>query len=84
MSSTWRTGLGNHTVTVFNMRTQCIFRYYRAGASYSQLVTESEKLSFADGGSFAPLQGHIAMTKRPTEMRVMWVSGEGKEPIINP
>ena len=76
-SGTWNKGYGNYSVVAFNMRNQCVFKYFRAGSSYSQLVAESEKLSFADGGPVAPLQGHIAMTKRPSEMRVMWVSGEG-------
>ena len=76
VSGTWKNGTGNHTVTAFNMRSECVFKYYRAGSS--QLVAVSEKLSFADGGPVAPLQGHIALTKRPSEMRVMWVSGEGQ------
>ena len=82
-SSTWKKGYGNHTVVVFNMRSTCIFKYYRAGSSYSQLVAESDELSFSDGGPVAPLQGHISVTTKPTEMRVMWVSGEGMYRYIN-
>ena len=58
------------------MRSDCIFKYYRSTAFNSQLVVSSEKLTFV-GGSAAPLQGHIAMTEQPTEMRVLWNSGEG-------
>ena len=72
----WEQGYGHHRVQVYNMRSDCIFKYYRSTAFNSQLVVSSEKLTFV-GGSAAPLQGHIAMTEQPTEMRVLWNSGEG-------
>ncbi|XP_065649477.1 uncharacterized protein LOC100198144 [Hydra vulgaris] len=73
-SPTWSEGFGKWTVTVYNMRTSCIFKYYRNG-NVSQLVTISNELSF-QGGPLSPLQGHLALTSNPTEMRVMWVSAE--------
>ena len=75
-SLTWKKGYGHYKVQVYNMRSECIFKYYRKTPSNSQLVVSSQKLAFV-GGSAAPLQGHLAMTERPTEMRVMWNSGEG-------
>ena len=82
-SLTWQKGYGHITVTVYNMRTTCVFKYYRAGHSYSQLAGISNEISFSDGGPAAPLQGHIALTGIPTEMRVMWTSGEGNESLIH-
>ena len=76
-SPTWQKGYGHITVTLYNMRTTCVFKYYRAGNSYNQLAGTSNEISFSDGGTEAPLQGHIAMTGLSTEMRVMWTSGEG-------
>ena len=75
-SLTWKQGYGHYEVQVFNMRSECIFKYYRGKTSSSQLVATSDKLSF-EGGATTPLQGHIAMTEQPTEMRIMWNSGEG-------
>ena len=75
-SLTWKQGYGHYKVQVFNMRSECIFKYYRDTTTSSQLVATSDKLSFV-GGAATPLQGHIAMTEQPTEMRVMWNSGEG-------
>ena len=53
------------------MRTNCEFRYYED--TYIHVAT-STPLAFK-GGIYAPLQGHLAVTGEPTEMRVMWVSG---------
>jgi len=41
------------------------------------LVVRSPILLFK-GGSDIPLQGHLALTGDPTEMRIMWVSGTGR------
>ena len=47
---TWKQGYGHITVTVYNMRTTCVFKYYRAGHAYSQLAGISNEISFSDGG----------------------------------
>ena len=73
-SSTYASGYGWYTVVVYNMRTTCEFRYYQE--SYIHVATSNE-LKFK-GGIYVPLQGHIALTGDPTQMRVMWVSGTGK------
>lgn len=73
-SSTYASGYGWIQVVVYNLRTSCEFRYYQK--PYIHLAT-SNLLEFK-GGIYAPLQGHIALTGDPTQMRVMWVSGTGK------
>lgn len=73
-SDTWDQGYGHVFLQVYNMRWSCGFRYY----SNNKLVALSNQLKFTDGGPLAPLHGHIAMTTKPTEMRVMWNSIEGK------
>ena len=72
-SPSYTSGYGWRQVTVYNMRTSCEFRYYQE--SYIHVAT-SNVLEFK-GGIYAPLQGHIALTGDPTQMRVMWVSGTG-------
>ena len=76
---TWKQGFGEKIVKVFNMRTDCVFKYFRyKDADTAQLAATSNLLTFSDGGPLAILQIHLAMTGDPTEMRVMWVSGKGK------
>ena len=58
------------------MRETCVFKYYRRNGTAKILAALSNRLDFADGGREAPLHGHIALTTKPTEMRVMWVSGQ--------
>ena len=72
-SETWKKGYGHIFVKLYNMRAECGFRYY----SNHKLVASSNKVVFNNGGPNAPLQGHIAMTNNPTEMRIMWNSAEG-------
>ena len=73
-SSTYASGYGSNQVVVYNLRTSCEFRYYQKGYIH---VATSNLLDFK-GGIYSPLQGHIALTGDPTQMRVMWVSGTGK------
>ena len=74
-SPSYVSGFGWWQVTVYNMRTSCEFRYYHK--SYIHIAT-SNVLKFK-GGIYAPLQGHLALTGDPTQMRVMWVSGTGNQ-----
>jgi hypothetical protein len=73
-SSTWQEGYGHFFLTLYNMRTECGFRYY----SSKKLIAMSNKVTFYNGGPFDPLHIHLAMTNDPTEMRVMWNSAQGK------
>lgn len=68
---TYTKGYGSFQVHLYNMRSDCQFRYYRPG---TVLVALSTVVMFK-GGPEEPLQGHIALTSNPSEMRVMWVSG---------
>ena len=72
-SETWEQGYGHVFLNLYNLRSVCQFRYY----SNNKLVAMSNAVTFNNGGPMAPLQGHIAMTNDPTQMRVMWNSGEG-------
>ena len=78
----WENGTGHYDLTVYNMRETCIFKFYREKNESYVLAAISNKVYFADGGPYAPLQGHIAMTNVPTEMRVMWTSGELTQPPV--
>ncbi|XP_066910736.1 uncharacterized protein [Clytia hemisphaerica] len=77
-SPTWQEGYGYYTVKLYNMRAPCAFRYYNGGKT---LVAISNKVRFTNGDIFAPLQVHLAMTGKETEMRVMWNSAEVSEGI---
>ncbi|XP_066919291.1 uncharacterized protein, partial [Clytia hemisphaerica] len=70
-SETWESGFGHVFLTLYNMRTNCGFRYYRDSTT---LVAISNTVKFNNGGPMAPLHGHIAVTNDPTQMRVMWNS----------
>lgn len=77
-SASYASGYGWRQVTVYNMRSNCEFRYYQE--NYAHVAT-SNLLQFK-GGVYAPLQAHIALTGDPSQMRVMWVSGTGKPDIF--
>ena len=74
--ATYSKGYGEFDVRLWNMRKECIFKYYRTG-NYRMLVAESNVVTF-EGGAEKPLQVHLALTGNPTEMRVMWVFGLSK------
>ena len=75
--TTWDTGQGSHTVLMYNLRTDCQFRYYLFDKNLIAAV--SNTLTFHDE---EPLQGHISLTRNPGEMRVTWVSGTGNYRLI--
>ena len=72
-SPTWEEGYGSYTLIMYNMRAPCAFRYY----SNNKLVAISNRVRFTNGDIYAPLQVHLAMTNKASEMRVMWVSEKG-------
>ena len=74
--SSYTKGYGEFAVRLWNLRKECQFGYYR-NDNYTLVVAKSEILTFK-GGAEIPLQGHLALTGNPTEMRVMWVSGSSK------
>jgi hypothetical protein len=82
-SSTYIQGYGKYSVQLFNVRTNCEMRYFRQNISqnWQEFVAKSNIVIF-EGGPEMPLQIHLALTGNPTEMRVMWVSGNGKSYFI--
>ena len=74
--TTYSKGYGEFEVRLWNVRKDCQFRYYRMGND-TMLAAESNVVTF-EGGADIPLQGHLALTGNPAEMRVMWVSGTSK------
>ena len=71
------------TLRVYNMREDCQFRYYTNQSTTTlQLLATSNILRFKDGKK-APLQGHLALTGDPTEMRVQWTSGSRSTPVVH-
>lgn len=76
-------GYGHIQFTVYNMRKSCQFKFYRqvyTDSSWYYVLGAASPIMEFEGGSEAPLQGHIALTGDPTQMRVMWVSGSTKNP----
>ena len=73
-------GCGSVEFTLFNLRSDCEFRYYGNG-THVELVAVSNKVKFI-GGREAPLQGHLALTANPTQMRVSWTSGSSNTPFV--
>ena len=79
---THREGYGSVAVRAYNFRVNCQFRYY-GNESVTQLLATSNHLRFK-GGRKVPLQGHLALTGDPTEMRVQWTSGiEYTTPVVH-
>lgn len=74
--STFLDGEGKFKIKLFNMRVECELRYFFNDGSHAYLAARSNIVSFKRGGD-EPLQGHIALTGKPTEMRVMWNTKTG-------
>ncbi|XP_066927057.1 uncharacterized protein [Clytia hemisphaerica] len=82
VSVSWKAGFGEHFVPVFNMRTNCVFKYFRWVGEAGQLAATSSVITFR-GGPLAIHQIHLSLTGDPTQMRVMWVSSKAQEVIVN-
>ena len=74
-------GRGSLRFTVYNLRTECEFRYYQNTSDHTTLLAVSNKVSFR-GGKQEPLQGHLALTGDPTQMRVSWTTGTSSPPVV--
>ena len=79
-SPTYTLGYGSVHFTLYNLRTDCEFRYYR-NDTYNALMAVSNTVNFK-GGRSAPLQGHLALTGNPTQMRVSWTTGTPTLPMV--
>lgn len=78
----WQNGGTSCNLTLHNMRSSCAFKYYRNTESRYVLSAISNTIEFHNGGPYAPTQGHISMTNKPTEMRVMWVSANITQAVV--
>ena len=81
VSPTWQQGYGSFNVKVFNLRSDCEFRYYAKQGKECTLMAKSSVLQFK-GGHGIPLQAHIALGNDASQMRIMWVSGSGKKVFV--
>ena len=76
-SPSYKEGYGERLVQLFNLRTNCQFRYFTNSTGDHQELTATSNTVMFEGGPEMPLQIHLALTGDPTKMRVMWVSGTG-------
>lgn len=74
-------GADEHTLSLLNMRTPYVFRYfqYAAGGDAYQLVCESNPVVFR---STPPMQAHLALTENADEMRLMFVTDSWAPPVV--
>ena len=79
-SPTYAEGYGSLQFVLHNLRTDCEFRYYQ-NSTYTTLLAVSNKVTFR-GGKSEPLQGHLALTEDPTQMRVSWTTGTSSTPVV--
>ena len=79
-SQTYARGHGSTEVTLYNLRSECQFRYYSSSAAGTELLAAGD-VAFV-GGATAPLHAHLALAGRPTEMRVQWTSGDAATPTV--
>ncbi|KAK3042340.1 hypothetical protein RJ639_002386 [Escallonia herrerae] len=95
-SSTWQSGSGSITIPLINLRSNYQFRIFRWTASeidpkrhdhdHNSLpgtkhrLAESEEIGFESGRG--PEQVHLALTGREGEMRVMFVTHDGRESFV--
>lgn len=75
-------GFGSGNVTLYNMRVDCEFRYFRSSEHKSELLAVSNKVSFVNGKE-ATLHGHLALTGKATQMRVHWTTGTTSMPTVH-
>ncbi len=80
-SLTYLNGYGEVAFVIYNIRTDCEFRYY-SNETCNILLAHSAPLRFK-GGANKPLHGHIALTGNPSEMRIQWTSGTKATPTVN-
>lgn len=95
-SSTWQSGSGSITFPLVNLRSNYQFRIFRWVESEvnpkhhdhdhnpipgtKHLLVESEELGFESGRG--PEQVHLALTGQDGEMRVMFVTHDGKDSFV--
>jgi len=66
------TGSGSLRFNLINMWADYGFRFFRNGTDYPIYVSASNTVTFKHTNP--PMQGHLALTDDPTQMRVSWAS----------
>ena len=79
---TYVKGFGSGNVTLYNMRVDCEFRYFRSNEHKSKLLAVSNKVNFVNGKE-ATLHGHLALTGKATQMRVHWTTATTSMPTVH-
>ncbi|KAD4983131.1 hypothetical protein E3N88_19802 [Mikania micrantha] len=95
-SQNWQSGSGSITIPLINLRSKYKIRVFRWTESEiiptrqdhdhnplpqpKHLLAETEEFGFESG--YGPDQIHLALTGETGEMRVMFVSGDGKENVV--
>ena len=72
---------GRVNLILYNVRTDCEFRYFIDDTYVELIVAVSNKVTFVDGAE-APLHGHLALTGDASEMRVQWTTGVQYTPTV--
>ncbi len=73
-SKSWSTGVGSVKFDLLNMRRNYIFKY----CSLS-VITTSNVVAVMENH---PMQGHLSLTSKITEMRITWVSNTKSNPMV--
>jgi hypothetical protein len=76
-SPQWSTGSGSATFILSNLRQNYIFKYY---SQATRSVIASSNIVYVKADQ--PLQGHLALTVDPTEMRITWSTNSTEEPVV--
>jgi hypothetical protein len=79
VSSSWASGMGMLEFPMLNMRLPYQFRYCRV---FNKTVYCNGSSNIVEVKGEQPLQGHLALTGNPSEMRVMWVSNTTEGPTV--
>jgi len=74
------TGKGALKFRLLNMRHDYSFALFRNGTYYPVMVAQSQAVHFKNYNE--PLQGHLSLTGKATEMRVVWVTRDAHKPKV--
>jgi len=81
-SETWSSGAGSLNFTIVNLRRPLQFRYfqYRGSDAYNLIAVSN---TFEHANVNEPVQGHVALTGKGDEMRVMFVTSDASaRPVV--
>jgi len=73
-------GKGSLRFSMLNMREPSIFVFFRNGTKYPVVAGSSSLVIFENWNE--PLQAHLALTSKPDEMRLVWVTKDSAKPVL--